>query len=111
MNTDADIFKTQRYSFLHKDTNKPNRVCDLQMRSRMLSLAVFYRAFFYDAVVSNFIKFHITTKVYPNDERCESIYSKDYDRAIVRLSRSVPKKGCANPSSPLLGCVRNVMRA
>lgn len=73
------------------------------MRSRMLSLAVFYRAFFYDAVVSNFIKFHITTKVYPNDERCESIYSKDYDRAIVRLSRSVPKKGCANPSSPYSG--------
>lgn len=70
----ADIFKTQRYSFLHKDTNKSNRVCDLQMRSRMLSLAVFYRAFFYDAVVSNFVKFHTTTKVYPNDERCESLY-------------------------------------
>jgi hypothetical protein len=48
---------------------------------------------------------HAPTKVNPNDEQRESLCSMGYG-ATVRLSRSVPKKGCANPPR-----VRNVMRA
>lgn len=97
----ANIFKTQRYSFLRKDTNKPNRVCDLQCEIECCLLQFFIAR--YDPVVSNFVKFHTTTKVYPNDERCESLYIRKimarpfaYPARFLRRVVPTPPRVCVN---------------
>lgn len=64
-------------------------------------------------LLSSFVEFHTPTKIYPNDERDANLYA--WGITTVRLSRSVPKKGCVNPSrmcvcACVCVCVCNVMQ-
>lgn len=88
------FFQRQKYSFLPKKTTE--RRTKSVIYDAYNSLLEFFVAR-YGPIASSFVEFHTPIKVYPNDERCESLCPKNYG-ATVRLSRSVPKKGCANPS-------------